>query len=146
MSQTPHGQTRGQLQGLQPWTAEDVDVVRPPGAQVDAPGHQRVVVAGGQQHPHRFPGGEGLDQELGGLGPRALVLEEVAADRHGPASPLLGDLASSPERLPQPLAAAPGQLPVAAHQGEGAVEVEVGEVEEPVRHLVRNSLRTSVRE
>ena len=66
------------------------------------------------------------------------MLEEVAGDGHRVAVVLLGGLAGPAEGVAQPLAAAPCQLPVAAHLGKGAIEVQVGQVEEPVRHRVAN--------
>jgi len=88
------------------------------------------VVARGEHHAHRSPGGEGLGQEPPGVRTGPLVLVEVAADGDHLAVAPLGLATGAPQGVAKALTAPSGEVSVAPHAGEGAVEVKVSEVEE----------------
>jgi len=96
---------------------------------VDAPGQQGIVVAGSDEDPHGLPGGEGLGEELGGVDTGALVFEQVTTNGDGDAAALDRGLTGASQRLTQAHTAAPGEIALAAHGGERAIQVEVGDVE-----------------
>src|ERR1035438_6695550 len=53
VAEAPDGEPVGEGEGFQPGSAEEVDVLGPAGAQVDAAGHQGVVVPRSQKNLHR---------------------------------------------------------------------------------------------
>ena len=134
MGEPPEAQAVGEGDRLERRAGEEVHVRRPADALVQAAREQRVVVAGGEVDAHRLPGGEGVAEEAAGVEPGVLVLVEVAADGDRVAAVLAGRLAGAPQRVAEPLTAAARHLSEAAHAGEGAVQVEVGDVEQAEGH------------
>ena len=99
-------------------------------------GHERVVIAGGDEDTHRLPGGEGVGEEPAGIDARALVLIEVAGDRHCRAVLCSGQASGRRECLAESLPPAARKVALAAHRGECPVEVQVGEVEKTNGHAL----------
>ena len=87
---------------------------------------------------HRLPGREGVGEEPAGVHARTLVLVEIPADGDRRTSLVHGQASSTRERIPEPLAAAPRELPLAAHGGEHPVEVKISEMQETYRHGAGN--------
>ena len=94
------------------------------------------MVARRDEDAHRLPGGEGVGEEPAGIDARALVLVEVAGDRHRHAPLSSGEASGCGECLAKPLAPAPGKVALAAHCGECPVEVQIGEVEKTNGHAL----------
>ena len=111
VGEPPDSDSVDEFHWLEVRAREHGDVGGPFDAPVERPGEQRVMVAGGDEDPHRLPGSEGVGEEPAGVDACALVLVEVARDRDRHAALFNGQTAGACERIAEPLAASPGELP-----------------------------------
>ena len=104
-----------------------MDVVRPVQGGIQGLGRIGVVVARGNEHrAWNLP--QGLGQGLGGLPVGLPPVQQVAGEEHQAGLPLPGKLGQAGQELP--LLPPPLGGLVRGQAGEGAVQVEVGPVDE----------------